>query len=106
MPILLFRTDYIGLQQHRSDNSLDNLAMACFGSDAYKVPNLSSIEPVTNRLVALFHPRKQSWSDHFQQIEWDIEGLTPVGRATIRLINIERQSPRSITVTCKENGID
>jgi len=49
MPILLFRTDYIGLQQHRSDNSLDNLAMACFGSDAYKVPNLSSIEPVTNR---------------------------------------------------------
>ena len=61
---------------------------------AYKGPNLSSIDPETRTLVALFHPRADLWSDHFVVRDGRIVGLTTRGRATVRLLNMN--APRRV----------
>jgi hypothetical protein len=100
-PFLPFHTDHIVAQQHRLDDSLDNLALACDRCNAYKGPNLSSIDPVSGSVVELFHPRKQVWIDHFQEAEGVIEGLTPEGRATVRLLNMNAKRRVQLRIIAK-----
>ncbi|MDZ4722268.1 MAG: hypothetical protein SH847_27715 [Roseiflexaceae bacterium] len=39
----------------------------------------------------LFHPRRDTWSDHFKVRETGaIEPLTAIGRVTVRLLKINR----------------
>lgn len=42
----------------------------------------------------LYHPRQQKWSDHFRWSEdyTLIIGLTPVGRATVESLKLNRRS--------------
>ena len=54
--------------------------------NAFNGPNLSSVDPVTNAVVHLFHPRIDDWKEHFALVEGSIVGLTPKGRATVRLL--------------------
>jgi hypothetical protein len=49
---------------------------------------LTSIDPDTNTMVALFSPRADVWSEHFLVRDGHILGLTPTGRATARLLNM------------------
>ncbi len=60
-----------------------------------KGPNLSGIDPETDRVVALYHPRRDNWDDHFSPaiasgipLGIVIHGLTPVGRATVRVLGL------------------
>ena len=39
-------------------------------------------------MVALFHPRRDSWEDHFEWSGALMVGRTPVGRATVELLAI------------------
>jgi len=64
------------------------LALACDRCNAYKGPNLTSIDPETNAVVPLFSPREDIWGDHFVARGGRIYGLTPKGRATVRLLNM------------------
>lgn len=71
----------------------DNLALACQGCNNHKYNRTQSVDPAANQLVPLFHPRRDVWRDHFA---WDesyelIIGLTPVGRATIDALQLNRQ---------------
>jgi hypothetical protein len=52
------------------------------------------VDPDTGVLVPLFHPRKHSWDDHFKSREGYVFGVTPVGRATVRLLNMN--APRRV----------
>ena len=52
------------------------------------------MDPLSKLEVRLFHPRKDYWPDHFQ---WNhdgtlIIGMTPVGRATVDLLKVNRES--------------
>ena len=60
----------------------------CFACNAYKGPNLTAIDPKTKALVPLFNPRRQSWDEHFVMAGAEIRGLTPTGRATVHLLNM------------------
>jgi hypothetical protein len=55
---------------------------------------LSSVDPDTGSVVELFNPRSQQWGEHFQMRGATIIGLTPVGRATSRLMGMN-ESRRS-----------
>ncbi len=70
----------------------NNLARACGGCNNYKTNKISWFDPLTNVANPLFHPRKDLWTDHFQWNEDDtlIIGNTPVGRATIALLQMNR----------------
>jgi hypothetical protein len=83
-----FPIDHIIARQHRGQTVEGNLALSCYRCNSFKGPNIASIDPETERLVPLFHPRRDSWTSHF---EWDgpwLRGLTPVGRATVELLQI------------------
>jgi hypothetical protein len=73
--------------------SLGNLAVACQGCNNHKYSKTHAHDPVTGALVPLFHPRTQVWLDHFA---WNddaslILGLTPVGRATVEALRLNRE---------------
>ena len=87
-PFITFHAEHIIAQQHQVDDSLDNLALSCDRCNAYKGPNLSSIDPKTKTIVELFHPRKNQWNDHFEIRDGLVFGKTACGRATVKLLNM------------------
>ena len=53
-----------------------------------KGPNLTGVEPGTHRVVRLFHPRRDKWTEHFAPDGTLIVGKTPVGRVTVALLRM------------------
>ena len=74
-------------------SDLDNLAYSCSGCNGAKYNKIKAIDIVTNQLQALYNPRKESWSDHFN---WSNDGLmiigiTPIGRVTVDALSLNRE---------------
>jgi hypothetical protein len=88
VPFHSFHVEHIVAKQHGGGDDADNLCLACDRCNAYKGPNLTAIDPVTNSVSELFHPRRHSWQEHFVFLGPTIAGLTPIGRATVRLLNM------------------
>jgi HNH endonuclease len=85
---LPFQVDHIIARQHGGKIRLNNLAWSRLHCNKHKGPNIAGIDPVTEQLVALFHPRKQRWDRHFA---WDgalLMGRTASARATIHVLAI------------------
>jgi hypothetical protein len=73
-------------------DDIENLAYSCGGCNGFKFTKINATDSVSEQLVSLFNPRLQSWNDHFA---WDaasiyIIGKTPVGRATIDALKMNR----------------
>jgi len=49
-----------------------------------------AIDPDSGEEVPLFNPRVQQWAEHFRWEKEIILGLTPVGRATISALQLNR----------------
>ena len=81
-----FQIDHIIARKHGGMTHPDNLALACYYCNSYKGPNISGIDPATGELARLFHPRLDTWSDHFRWNGPDLMGLTTIGRATGRVL--------------------
>lgn len=81
-------------KQHGGSDDPAGLALACDRCNAYKGPNLTSIDPETDAMVPLFHPRMDRWEDHFEVRGGHVCGKTQVGRATVRLLNMN--APRRV----------
>jgi 5-methylcytosine-specific restriction endonuclease McrA len=81
------QVDHVIAEQHGGETTIENLALAFAQCNRFKGPNIASIDPDTKRLVPLFNPRIDKWSDHFRQEGGRIIPLTPIGRATSRLLN-------------------
>lgn len=74
------------------DHDPSNLALSCQGCNNRKFTSVDAEDPVNGVRVALFHPRRDLWSDHFAWTDdflW-IVGLTPTGRATIERLDLNR----------------
>ena len=85
---LPFEIDHVQAISHGGKTVAGNTALSCFTCNRFKGPNLAGIDPRTGRLSRLFHPRRHTWSRHFR---WDgavLIGLTPIGRATIRVLHM------------------
>ena len=54
-----FQIDHVVAQQHGGETVEANLALACLRCNTHKGPNIAGIDPVTRRIVPLFHPRTQ-----------------------------------------------
>ena len=64
-PLIPFHIEHIVPKQHGGTDDPEHLALACDRCNAYKGPNLTSVDPDTGAVVALFHPRHDLWSEHF-----------------------------------------
>jgi hypothetical protein len=96
-----FHIEHIFAQQHRADDDPSNLALACDKCNRQKGTNLTSIDPVTDAIVALFHPRRDIWSDHFELVGATVVGITASGRTTAQLLKMNdrtRQRLRQLTL--------
>jgi 5-methylcytosine-specific restriction endonuclease McrA len=93
-PLISFHIEHIVSRQHGGSDEQGWLALACDRCNAYKGPNLTSIDPDSSAIVALFNPRQDVWGDHFAVRGGHIAGLTPKGRATVRLLNMN--APRRV----------
>ncbi len=80
--------DHIIAQKHGGLTETDNLALSCAICNKYKGSDLASLDPVTGEIVALYNPRKEGWSDHFQLNDGFLIPLTPTGRVTERLLQL------------------
>lgn len=78
--------DHIIAEKHGGKTIAENLALTCWRCNRHKGTDLGSFDPHTNEFCFLFHPRSQSWQDHFSQNNYCIEGLTPEGRTTAKLL--------------------
>src|ERR1043165_3973983 len=83
LPWARFQIEHIRARQHGGSDDLENLALACRRCNAFKGPNLSSVDPSTNEVISLFNPRVDNWSEHFVLSESRIAGRTQIGRATV-----------------------
>jgi hypothetical protein len=83
-----FEIDHIIAEKHRGPTRAGNLCYACFACNNHKGTNISGIDSEKKTIVSLFNPRRHKWSKHFR---WDgpvLVGLTPAGRATIAVLEI------------------
>ena len=80
--------DHIIAEKHHGATELDNLCYACFKCNRYKGSDIASLDIETNAITPLYNPRRDRWSDHFRLKAAVIEPLTPVGRVTMYLLQL------------------
>ena len=107
-----FHIEHIVARQHVGSTSLDNLAFACWACNLKKGPNLSGIDPATGLVTALFHPREHDWPEHFSAhvatlmpLGIEIRGLTPVGRATVRVLALNEEMRQMVRYELWREGL-
>jgi HNH endonuclease len=88
---LTFHIEHIVASQHQQNDDPSNLALACNKCNLHKGTNLVTIDEETGERVDVFNPRTDRWDDHFRFIGAEIVGLTPTGRATARLLQINSE---------------
>jgi len=96
--------DHIIAQKHGGPTESDNLALSCTLCNKHKGSDLASLDPVTDDIVPLYHPRQDRWLDHFQLSNTQIVPLTPKGRVTVRLLQLntpERIEERELLITAE-----
>ena len=85
---LPFEIDHIIAEQHDGPTKASNLCLCCFACNRHKGPNIAGVDPQTRKIVSLFNPRRDKWIRHFRWEGAKLEGLTPVGHATIRVLKM------------------
>jgi len=86
--LLPHEPDHVIAEQHGGVGGIENLALACFHCNRHKGPNIASVDPQTARIVSLFNPRTERWSEHFQLDGPRIIPLSEKGRASVSLLKI------------------
>lgn len=103
-PFLSFHVEHIVAKQHFRDDRDANLCLACAHCNLHKGPNLVTLNEDGNTIVPLFNPREQEWTVHFSIEDGQICGLTIVGDATIRLLQMNAKDQVAIRKALIEAG--
>jgi hypothetical protein len=92
LTVTTFEIEHIIPRSAGGETALSNLCLACPTCNRYKAHRQAVPDPVTHESVPLFHPHQQTWEDHFAWSEdaAEIIGLTPVGRATLAALKMNR----------------
>lgn len=79
--------DHIVSEKHGGATHADNLALACVTCNRAKGSDIATVTE-DGGVIELFHPRRHVWPEHFVRRRLRIEGLTGLGRATVRLLKL------------------
>jgi hypothetical protein len=87
-----FSVEHIVPRSQGGADNLANLALSCQRCNNAKYIAIEATDPLTGQSAQLFHPRVHRWRDHFV---WShdfllIHGLTPIGRATVEKLQLNR----------------
>jgi hypothetical protein len=97
---LRYQVDHVIAEKHGGPLLAGNLAWACFRCNSHKGPNLSGWDEKSG-VIRLFNPRSDLWAKHFRWAGARLVGKTMVGRATVRVLCINRPE----TVELRESWI-
>lgn len=95
-----FHIDHIVPSVAGGTTAADNLALACVSCSLRKGARQRIEDPVTGKEVKIFHPRQQSWKEHFRWDEVQVVGLTATGRATVSALDLNR--PMMVAIRAEE----
>jgi hypothetical protein len=101
-PLARLQIEHITPRKHGGSDDDGNLALACIHCNLHKGSNLTGIDPTTGEIVELFNPRKQKWVKHFLREGFQIEGLTPCGRATVRVMNMNSEEMLQVRIAASD----
>jgi hypothetical protein len=93
--------DHIIPEKHRGETVANNLGYACLDCNRNKGSDFASFDPETDEVVLLYHPRRDTWSDHFELDGARIVPKTAIGRVTefvLKLNAPKRLSNRELLV--------
>ncbi len=85
-----FHVDHISPIKQGGQTVAENLALACVSCSLRKSARETAVDPESGIEVALFHPRRDVWGDHFEWNEEVVVGKTPSGRATVEALRMNR----------------
>jgi hypothetical protein len=106
LPWARFHIEHIRARQHGGTDDVENLALACQRCNSRKGPNLASVDPESGALNPLFNPRTDIWNQHFSIVEYRIVGLSPIGRATATLFDMNDSDRVQIRAELAALGAD
>ncbi len=86
-----FHVEHILPQSRGGETVLGNLALACPSWNLYKSDRIDACDPTTSAVVPVFHPRDQSWEQHFEVDGQTIVGKSAIGRATTELLRFNHE---------------
>jgi hypothetical protein len=84
--------DHVIAQKHRGKSTLDNLAYSCALCNKRKGSDVASFDEETEQVVPLYNPRRDVWAEHFRLDGIMIEPVSPTGRVTVLLLQLNRPS--------------
>ena len=100
-----YQADHIIPGRHLGRTELSNLAWTCFKCNNSKSVDIASYDEETGVLTPLYHPRTQLWNEHFEMLEGIILGKTPIGRVTIRILEMNDPQQIEIRRLLAESGL-
>ena len=88
--VLVHEIDHVIAEKHGGPTETDNLAYACAQCNRFKGSDIATRDPQTGQIELLFNPRQHSWLEHFRLDGPVIVPLSPIGRATERLLQLNQ----------------
>ena len=82
--------DRVIAEKHGGQTTEDNLALACKLCNTFKGSDIASIDPTTQEIIRLYHPRTDHWRTHFRREAAELVPLTAVARTTVWLLQLNR----------------
>jgi hypothetical protein len=83
--------DHVIAQKHGGPTELGNLALSCAVCNKHKGTDVASVDPESGQIVPLFNPRSDAWRAHFSLDGPRLVALMPNARATVNLLQLNRQ---------------
>ena len=98
--------DHIISEKHGGATETDNLALSCGNCNRLKGSDIASFVPGTSNLVRFFHPRTDTWSEHFALTGNGVflEALSDVGAATAHIFGFNEEERLAERIFSREAG--
>lgn len=92
LTVVTFELEHIIPRILGGETVFENLCLACPSCNRFKADRTAARDPVSDREVPLFHPQRQMWTEHlaWRERATQIDGVTPVGRATVAILRMNR----------------
>lgn len=100
-----FQIDHVIARQHGGKTELENLALACIHCNRFKGPNVAGLDPESREIIRLFHPRRDSWADHFVWDGPELKARTQMGRVTIAVLVINDPEVVAVRRALQDEGV-
>jgi hypothetical protein len=96
--------DHVIAVKHGGGTVDANLCYCCYVCNRNKGSDIASVDPTTLGKAFLFSPREDVWGDHFRFDKGNIEGITPMGRATVAILGFNEDDRVEARLELIEQG--